>query len=119
MLVQAASFLSHVLQKLVTNLMSQKRVMEGIVFSSESTGVEEFLEKLLACRNLQPLVSSFVDGVSSSLRKDIANLPHAQRQQVPPLANLSEWRASYKNFPRNAAVECALLTICQLCQWLE
>jgi hypothetical protein len=94
--------------------------MEVLIFEHRTADVVTFLEKLLACRDLPPLISSFLDGATASLRTDISNLPRLQRDRIPPLNDLREWLAIHKNSSRrSSAIECALLTICQLTQWFE
>ena len=94
--------------------------MELLLFGDQATNVHSFLHPLLFQRGHTTLLASFLSRVTATLRKDIADLPHLKRKDIPPLNELLQFLNDYHRSPcPNAPVANALLCISQLAHFIR
>jgi hypothetical protein len=89
------------------------------IFPDQSVDSSPSLTELLKGRQ-SILTTLFLEKVAIALRFEISQLPSTERERVPNFSTIHELNERYhgKQVP-NPALDSALLTICQLAQYIE
>ena len=92
--------------------------MDVVLFGDQTVNCEAFLKKTLRRKGC-PLLSSFLEQVTSVLQAEISTLPSASRRLLPNFSNVAEFvERYYAESQPDVAIESTITCLAQLTHFI-